>query len=60
MEIHMEKYGDTHVETKEIHMAKIWRFTWRSYGDTHGKAMEIHVETKEIHMEKLWRCTCRN
>ena len=38
-------------------MEKLWRYTWRSYGDTHGEAMEIHVETKEIHMAKLWRYT---
>jgi len=34
-------------------MAKLWRYTWRSYGDT-------HVETKEIHMAKLWRYTWRS
>jgi hypothetical protein len=25
-EIHMRSYGDTHVETKEILMAKLWRY----------------------------------
>jgi hypothetical protein len=44
---------EIHVETKEIHMAKLWRYTWRRYGDT-------HVETKEIHMAKIWRYTWRS
>jgi hypothetical protein len=30
-----------HVETKEIHMAKLWRYTCRNKGDTPGEAMEI-------------------
>jgi hypothetical protein len=42
---------EIHVETKEIHMAKLWRYICRNQGDTHGEAIEIsHVYLLSFYM----------
>jgi hypothetical protein len=35
------RYGDTYVETKEIHMAKLWRYTQSRHDDTQVETVMI-------------------